>query len=134
MSVQSTQQNIPVTSFFPLYDLLLSQVNAASDKNVPLTEDEIKKLIIDISSMDKIGSDMIYVWIRLHSLRNSHTKLLDTPYGGQKLDSKIQENDIVCDVKFDLRVFPCILQKMLQRFTLLHLRKMSEDSNRKLVG
>ena len=126
----AAQNSFDIINFFPLYNILHTQVSSDDNANTQLTDDEIKDLLNKITSLDKTGKDMIYVWVRIHSLRNSNSKLMDVPYGGTKLDVKMQENDSVCDVKFDLRNFPPILNRMLMRFTLLHLRKMTEDSNR----
>ena len=126
----SAPATFELTQMFPVYDLLYSQISSAPNRDTQLSEEEIKSLLGKIALMDKTGADMIYIWIRIHSLRHSHSKLLDIPYGGSKLDSKMQENDIVCDVKFDLRAFPPVLNRMLQRFTELHLRKIAEDSAR----
>ena len=126
----STPNAFVLTDFFPVYDLLYSQVSSAPNKDIQLTESEIRDLIRGISTMDKAGSDMIYVWIRIHSLRHSNSKLLDIPYNGAKVESRMQEDDIVSDVKFDLRSFPPVLNRMLQRFTDLHARKIAEDISR----
>jgi len=123
-------ESFKISEFFPIYDILLNQVKSTPNANIQLNEPEIKKLIEDISSMDKTGSDMIYVWIRVHSLRNSNSKLMDIPYGGNKLDQKVQNDDIVSDIQFDLRKFPPILNRLLQRFTSLHIQKMKEDGSK----
>ena len=122
--------SLGVNSFYPLYDMLHKQVEESSDKDIQLTDEEIKGLLQKINSLDKMGRDMIYIWVRIHSLRNSNSKLLDIPYEGEKIDTKLQDNDLVCDVKFDLRNFPPVLNRMLQRFTNLHYRKMEEDKNK----
>jgi hypothetical protein len=119
-----------LSTFFPLYDMLHKQVSMLPERDAPIPDEEIRALLTKISQMDKNGKDMIYIWIRIHSLRNSNSKLLDIPYGGAKLDTKIQDNDLVCDVKFDLRNFPPVLNRMLSRFTDLHIRKLQEDASR----
>jgi len=115
---------------FPVYDLLRSQVETMENKNTPLTETELRKLIQTINSLDKDGRDMIFVFIRIHSRRYSDSKVLDIPYGGQKLSTK-SSSPGATDVKFDMRNFPPILLRMLVRFSCLHLRKISEDSVKK---
>lgn len=121
--------SFPVETFFPVYDLLESQVDV-NLKNKELTEDEIRSLILKINNLDKTGRDMIYVIIRIHSLRNTSSKLLEIPYEGVKMQTKINGNDLVCDVKFDLRAFPPILNRMMTHFVDLHLRKIQEDKNK----
>ncbi len=126
----ATPTTVGIGSFFPLYDMLYAQVGIMPDKDTQLNDEEIKSLLAKINSLDKLGRDMIYIWVRIHSLRNTSSKLMEIPYGGAKLDTKIKDNDTVCDVKFDLRAFPPILNRMLLRFTDLHIRKMAEDSSR----
>lgn len=126
----SAPTTIGVGSFYPLYDMLRTQIESAPDKDKQLSDEEIRSLLLKINSLDKLGRDMIYIWVRIHSLRSSNSKLMEIPFGGEKIDSRMQENDIVCDVKFDLRNFPPILNRMLLRFTDLHKRKMLEDSKR----
>jgi len=116
-----------IKDFFPVYDILRSQIETLSNKDTSLTESEIRDLITKINSLDKIGRDMIYVFTRIHSLRYSDAKILDVPYGGTKLSNKI---DGVCDVKFDVRDFPPILSRMLLRFSELHLRKITEETDK----
>lgn len=125
MSVQVNDTTL--AKFFPVYDLLFNQINSLSDKDRPLDEGETKILINKINSLDKMGRDMIFVFIRLHSLRNSNSKLLDLPYKGEKLNNKVEGTEILCDVKFDVRQFPPILSRALDRFATLHLRRMQED-------
>lgn len=125
MSVQVNDTTL--AKFFPVYDLLFNQINSLSDKDRPLDEGETKILINKINSLDKMGRDMIFVFIRLHSLRNSNSKLLDLPYKGEKLNNKVEGTEILCDVKFDVRLFPPILSRALDRFATLHLRRMQED-------
>jgi hypothetical protein len=119
-----------IQNFFPVYDLLHTQVKDSDDVSTPLNEDEIKKLIFNITTMDDKGKDLIYIWIRIHSLRYSNSKLLDIPYSGERLDMKQTDSELICDVKFDIRSFPIILNRMLIRFTDLHLRKIKEDMGR----
>lgn len=124
------KQTMNVDDFFPVYSMLYSQIEATVDKDRKLSEKEISNLVSKISKMDKIGTDMIYVFIRLHSLRHSDAKLLDVPFSGEKVSTKIENNDFVSDVKFDVRNFPPILCRMLDRFTTLHLRKIKEESKK----
>jgi hypothetical protein len=119
-----------LSNFFPIYDLLHSQIESTENKDINFTDEEIKDLINKINILDKLGRDMIYIFIRIHSLRFSNSKLLDIPYKGisHVKESDKEDTDMCCDVKFDLKNFPNILNKMLLRFTDLHLRKLQEDS------
>jgi hypothetical protein len=121
----------PIENFFPVYDLLCSQVQTMKNFNSPIEDEELRTIIEQIYTLDKVGRDMIYIIIRIHSLRNSNSKLLDIPYGGQKLNERNDNNDIVIDAKFDLRNFPPMLIRMLNRFATLHLQKLREDSTKK---
>jgi hypothetical protein len=123
--------SFPIENFFPVYDLLLSQVKTNNNCNDPIEPAELKTIIDRISLLDKVGKDMTYVFIRIHSLRNSNSKLLDIPYKGEKFNEKVENNDIIIDAKFDLRMFPPILVRMLDRFSTLHLQKISEDMTKK---
>lgn len=122
-----------IDEFFPVYNMLYNQIDETLDKDRPLTENEIKILVDKINQLDKVGIDMIYVFIRLHSLRYSEAKLLEVPYEGEKISTKIENNDFFSDVKFDIRNFPPILCKMLDRFSTLHLRKIKEEQTKKSV-
>lgn len=124
----NTDNGFSIERFFPLYSLLQSQVEKPENYN-PLTEEEIVSLISKLNQLDKTGRDMIYVFIRVHCLRNTETKILNIPYGGVKLATK-PENESICDVKFDVRQFPPILSRMLARFADLHLRKIQEDKDK----
>jgi hypothetical protein len=121
--------SVPLGTFFPLYDNLYQRIK--DQANIQLTEDEIKILNQKIQSLDKYGRDMIFVWIRLHSLKTTDSRLMDIPFGGQKLESKVQSgNETVSNVKFDLREFPPALNRMLDKFCDLHLSRMSEEAER----
>lgn len=120
--------SFPIENFFPVYDLLYSQIQTTKNYTDPVEPVEMKEIIDRINALDKIGRDMIYVFIRIHSLRNSSSKLLDIPYNGEKLNERNEHNDIVIDAKFDLRNFPPVLIRMINRFSTLHLQKIREDS------
>lgn len=120
-----------INNFFPVYDMLHEQIDSTADKNRPLSETEITTLVNKLNKMDKTGNDMIYVFIRIHSLRHTDSKLLDIPFQGEKVGTKIENNDFYSDVKFDIRNFPPILCRMLDRFSTLHLRKLQEDKAKK---
>jgi hypothetical protein len=118
----------PINAFSPVYDFLLRQIN---NKDELLREEEIGTLRQKISSLDKLGRDMIYVIIRIHSLRNTNSKILEIPYGGTKVNTKLDGNDMISDVNFDIRNFPPVLCRMLLLFSDLHHKKMSEAADDK---
>ena len=120
------EMSFPIDNFFPIYDLLHSQINP-EERDKPIPEEELKILIDKITVLDKTGKDMVYIFTRIHSLRYSNSKLLDVPYGGQKVSTRMDNNNLICDVKFDLRNFPPVLNRMLSKFVELHLRKQQED-------
>lgn len=121
--------SIPIGTFFPLYDMLYQKVKDNADTK--LTDDEIGELNRKIKSLDKYGRDMIFVWIRVHSMKTTDSRLMDVPFGGHKLDAKSQDgSEMVHTVKFDLREFPPQLGRMLDKFCDLHLSRMMEDRER----
>ena len=129
------QAHVPgmnVDEFFPVYNMLFTQINGTIDKDRPLTDNEIKILIDKLNKLDKTGSDMIYVFVRLHSLRHSDAKLLEVPYQGEKITTRIENSYLYSDVKFDIKKFPPILCRMLDRFSTLHLRKLQEEKNKNI--
>lgn len=133
MNPITASNEFSIENFFPLYTLLQSQVETPENHN-KLTDEEIKSLLEKINLLDKKGRDLIYVFIRVHCLRNTDTKILDIPYNGIKMSGKQLENDLVYDVKFDLRNFPPILCRMLNRFTDLHLRKLQEEKDKQKIN
>lgn len=123
---------VSLPTLFPVYDLLYQQVSAESEQK-ELTEEEILILTGKIKQLDKLGIDMVYVLIRVHSIRYSQTKLLDIPYKGEKVAERIEQNEICNDVKFDVREFPTILSRIITKFVDLHLRKMKEEVEKNIV-
>ena len=123
--------SFPIENFFPVYDLLYSQIQIQKGCDEPIDPTELRNIIEQINQLDKTGKDMIYVFIRIHSLRNSSSKLLDIPYQGERLNERSENSDIIIDAKFDLRNFPPVLIRMLNRFAILHLQRIREDSMKK---
>ena len=123
--------SFPIENFFPVYDLLYSQIQSQKGCDEPIDPTELRNIIEQINQLDKTGKDMIYVFIRIHSLRNSSSKLLDIPYQGERLNERSENSDIIIDAKFDLRNFPPVLIRMLNRFAILHLQRIREDSMKK---
>ncbi len=115
-------------SSFPLYDLLLNQV---TKENSPedITLEEVRELIDGVKQFDKNTLDMVFVLIRIHSLRTTDTQMFHVPYKGEKINkSNIDEN--VCDVKFDIREFPSTLRKILLQFVRVHKNSNLENIQR----
>jgi|688.fasta_scaffold1619728_1 hypothetical protein len=118
-------------NFFPVYDMLLEQVKSMPNCEVPLNSNNITELKNKIDNLDKVGKDMVYVLIRIHSLRFSNSKLLDVPYNGERILSNNNEtSDNLYDITFDIKKFPNILSRMLIVFCDLHLRKIKEDTDK----
>jgi len=97
---------------FPLYELLYDK-----SKDIPLSTQEMIELIENVKTFDKNGMDLLFVIIRIYSLKNMVNKddsVHDIPYGGQKMEN---------DVKFDIRHFPSRLNHMLLEFSKMHLKQ-----------
>jgi hypothetical protein len=96
---------------FPLYELLYDK---SSDNS--LSTQEMVELIENVKGLDKSGMNMIFVLIRIYSLKNAtkDESIHDVPYNGQKMEG---------DVKFDIRHFPNRLNHMLLHFSKMHLKK-----------
>lgn len=122
---------------FPVYDILYEKVNGSSNTDTPLSIAEIHDLKKKIEQLDSTGKDMIYVIIKTHGLRFSETKLLDLPFGGQRTMISSENNngngEQLFDLKFDIKKFPIILDRILLAFCDLHLRKIQEDTEKAKV-
>lgn len=111
---------------FPIYDTLYKS-------SVALTQDindiELNQLTEQIKLLDKYGKDMIYVIIRIHSLRFSpQSKILDIPYAGEKISECIADNgDVKYNIQFDFANMPLILKHIIKNFIDLHMKKMKDD-------
>ena len=59
-------------------------------------------------------------------------QLLDkkVPDWRSKINTKVDNNDTLVDLKFDINKFPPILSRILLMFCELHLRKIKEDSEK----
>lgn len=119
-----------IQNCFPVYDMLLEQVKSIPNNELSLSVSDINDLKSKIYSLDKLGKDMIYVIIRIHSIRYSDSKLLDIPYNGEKTGAKNDNSDTLFDIKFNIRNFPAKLNKMLDIFCDLHLRKLKEETGK----
>jgi hypothetical protein len=125
-----TTNEITNQNFEPIYNLLYSDISKSPEKDKSLVSDEIKALISNISKLDRLGIDLVYVLIRIHSIRYSNSKIMDVPYGGSRTNKNVSSEDEICDIKFDIKKFPVILSRLLLHFTDLHLRRIDEEVNR----
>ncbi len=105
-----------LNSSFPLYNLLVEKT-----KNNPFSASDCIELVENVRKLDKSGFDLLFVIIRIYSLKNSVNETSEIPYGGQKVDGTQLESKT--DVKFDIRNFPDKLNHMLLEFTKMHLSK-----------
>ena len=107
---------------------------SGSESSIPnrkddITLEEVRELIDGVRNFDKNTLDMVFVLIRIHSLRTTDTQMFQVPYKGEKINkSSFDEN--VCDVKFDIRDFPPTLRKILLQFVRVH--KSSNLENNRL--
>ena len=101
-------------SNFPLYDLLTEKTNDAV-----LSPSDMVSYINNIKLMDKRGYDLLFVIIRIYSIKNvQNINVSDVPFSGQKIEDQTLNKT---DVKFDIRNFPNKLNQMLFEFTKLHI-------------
>jgi hypothetical protein len=100
---------------FPLYDHLYERVSKMIEQD-PSQEDikmnEVRELIEGFRDLDQKAKSYVFLICRIHSLRHSESKLFDVPYGGEKINKSLTDENI-CDVKFDIRTFPPMLRRML---------------------
>jgi hypothetical protein len=110
-------------SSFPLYDIIANSIN---NENFSYTSE---KLLKQIKQLDKEGMELLFVILRIYSIRNTKCKLLDLPFKAQKLNEKIDgiTSEVSNDIKFNLCEIPEELQNMIYKFVELHLRKQSEE-------
>ena len=113
------------TSFL-LYDQLYEQ-----NKSAPkLSTAELTEMMGILRKLDRTGMDLVFVLVRVHSLRNNESKVFDIPYKGEKInevkkdDEKGMFGEKSFDVKFDVRQFPTVLQRILLNFAKMHLADM----------
>jgi hypothetical protein len=112
-------QFIPDSSF-PLYDLLLSKCNKLIEEDpskVDIKLEEVREMIDGIHSFDQDKLEHTFVIIRTHSLRNEKAKAFDTPYKGERINFIQNGNG---DVKFDIRMMPPLLRRMLLEFVRMN--------------
>lgn len=102
-------------SNFPLYDNLYTETDIVDD----LSETEKTELLKLIKNIDSLGTEYIYVLIRIYQLENSEDKsTFKLPYGGKYLKN---------DIKFDLNELPNRLKQMLYKFVKKHVNIKNEE-------
>lgn len=109
---------------FPLYDSLIKDI-PKKDLTMAQKEDFIQQIEI----MDEAGKDLIYTLIQIYNIKNEATdgKSPDNlPYNG------IQENlkKGKANLTWNFTEFPIPLRNILYKFVMLHIQKMSEESDR----
>lgn len=103
-------------SNFPLYDNLFNEVHDMNEDLTDKQKDEFMKLIKNI---DVIGSELIYVLIRIYQLENTEDKsTFKLPFGGKFIKEEI---------KFDLNELPNKLKHMLYKFVNIHKKSSEEE-------
>lgn len=105
---------------FYLYYLLERQ---AAGSNVPDTAKTQKQLLENIRKLDTEGLNIIFVIMRMFSVKNNESKMFDLPYRAKIL----KEHTTGCyDLEFDLKDVPPRLQLIMHFFCLRHLETMEE--------
>jgi len=102
---------------FPLYDHIYNALVKNDQIDAEVSIQELSEIVEAVRRMDKNGLDCIFVIIRIHSLRNEDIKVFDVPYKGEKVNKRDDNN---CDVKFDIRLFPTSLKRILLEFVRIH--------------
>lgn len=102
---------------FPLYSSLYSDA-----KSRDLTSEQKTTLVNNISKLDEVGMELVYIIIRIYSIENEKlSDHLNLPYSGSNTKNKL---------KFDVEKFPNRLKQMLKIFVGKHLTTMKEESER----
>jgi hypothetical protein len=120
----SDEDTVNTNTIFPLFDILYEKVN---DKE-KFTAKDTKELADNLQKIHRIkDNEMIYnilfIIIRIYSLRYSDDKVFDIPFQGEKLNSNGDKT--IHDIKFDIRNFPPKLQHILLEYTKMEMKKHS---------
>lgn len=97
-------------SQFPVYDIFKNQVHTIALPN----DDEKKKLIEDIKSLDKSGKETLYCIIRYSSILDGDKAVYSAKYGRR-------------GVVFDLNEFSDTLLKIVCLFVRKHKQEMESS-------
>jgi|LauGreDrversion4_2_1035121.scaffolds.fasta_scaffold30161_1 hypothetical protein len=117
---------LELPSTFPLFDRLLEKAKKEGNINIALANSNLSELSKEIGNIDKFHTDIVFVLIRIHSLRHSTNNLFDVPYGGIRNDRNVEDK---CDIEFDLLKFPSELQHILKQFMCLYKSPTSPKRN-----
>jgi hypothetical protein len=112
-------------SSFPLYYHIVDGLKKADMYDKDITFEEIGEITSTVRTMDKNGLDCVFIIVRIHSLRNEDVKVFDVPYKGEKITKSAPESDI----KFDIRVFPPELRRILLEFVRMYNNRKNESIN-----
>jgi len=115
-------ENINTNTIFPLFDILdekIKEKETFTSKNIKDLADNLQK--INIIKDNEMIYNILFVIIRIYSLRYGNDKIFDIPYNGEKLNSN--NDNTVHDIKFDIRNFPSKLQHILLEYTFMELNK-----------
>lgn len=118
---------LELPSTFPLFDRLFEKAKKEGNINIALSGSSLSELSKEIGNVDKFHTDIVFVLIRIHSLRHSNNNnLFDVPYGGIRNDRNVEDK---CDIEFDLLKFPSELQHLLKQFICLYKSPSSPKRN-----
>jgi len=78
---------------------------------------EIDELLRLIKQMDCEGFRLLYVLIKMYSMKTQADKIYELPYSARKM----KESNEQCDMEFDLKNIPNTLQRMLLVFCRMHM-------------
>lgn len=120
----SDEDTVNTNTIFPLFDILYEKTK---DKE-KFTAKDTKELADNLQKIHRIkDNEMIYnilfIIIRIYSLRYSDDKVFDIPFQGEKLNSNVDKT--IHDIKFDIRNFPSKLQHILLEYTRMEMKKHS---------
>jgi len=120
----SDEDTVNTNTIFPLFDILYEKTK---DKE-KFTAKDTKELADNLQKIHRIkDNEMIYnilfIIIRIYSLRYSDDKVFDIPFQGEKLNSNGDKT--IHDIKFDIRNFPSKLQHILLEYTKMEMKKHS---------
>ncbi len=120
-AIRPSKETKQDNDFYLYHDLLKK-----SQSTNRLDNKEIDDLLMKLKQIDYEGMKIVYVLIRMYSLKTHTSKMFDLPYNCKK----IKEYNDQCDIEFDLKNIPNTLQRMLLLFCDMHLDHMKATSFR----
>jgi hypothetical protein len=105
-----------------LFDMLLKKCKNSPETDISFTE--IKEMTDNIRQFDREGYELLFVLIKSYSMMEQQKG--EIPYQGQRInENKMSDNDDrLCDIKFDIRNFAPMLRRILLEFSRLHLQEI----------